>query len=104
MKTVQRVALFCLLSILCAWPAPGQSVGPVADPCGDPVVESFSCPLLRGRVVKVLDGETLILELAKRRRLRVHLIGIAAPKPRQERGRASRLLLGSLVSGRVVEV
>jgi endonuclease YncB( thermonuclease family) len=104
MKTVQRVALFCLLSILCASPAPGQSVAPIDDPCGDPVVESFSCPLLRGKVVKVWDGDTLTLELANRRRLRVHLIGIAAPELRQQYGRVSQRLLSSLVSGRVVEV
>lgn len=104
MKTVQRVALFCLLSMRCASPAPGQSVGPIADPCGDPVVESFSCPLLRGKVVKVCDGDTLTLELANRRRLRVHLVGIAAPELQQQFGRVSRRLLRSLVSGRVVEV
>ncbi len=104
MRTARRVALFCLLSILCASPAPGQSVGPGADPCGDPVVESFSCPLLRGKVVKVWGGDTLTLELANRRRLRVHLVGIAAPAPRQEFGRVSRRFLGSLVSGRMVEV
>jgi micrococcal nuclease len=68
------------------------------------VVESFSCPLLRGKVVKVWDGETLTLELAGERRLRVHLVGIAAPEPRQEFGRASRQFLDALVSGRVVEV
>src|SRR5689334_6494951 len=104
MKTVRRIPLFCLLSLLCASPALGQSAGAVADPCGDPTVESFACPLVRGRVVKVLDGDTLILELAKGRRLRVHLVGIAAPELRQEYGRASRRLLGSLVSGRMVEV
>jgi micrococcal nuclease len=104
MKIVHQFSLLCVLVLVYTSPVLSQSVKPIVDPCGDPRVESFSCPLLRGKVVKVLDGDTLILDLANRRRLRVHLAGIAAPAPREEFGRASRLLLGSLVSGRAVEV
>lgn len=104
MKIAHKFSLLCLLALVHASPARAQSAGPMSDPCGDARVESFSCPLLRGKVVKVLDGDTLLLEQSNRRRLRVHLVGIAAPGPHQEFGRAARLLLGSLVSGRVVEV
>jgi len=104
MKIVHKFSLLCLLVLAYTAPVMAQSVEPIVDPCGDPTVESFSCPLLRGKVVKVLDGDTLILDLANRRRLRVHLVGIAAPEPQQELGRDSRLLLSSLVSSRVVEV
>lgn len=104
MKTVHKFSLLWLVALACTAPALAQGVVPVIDPCGDPRVGSFSCPLIRGKVVKVLGGDTLILSLANGRRLRVHLVGITAPKPHQEYGRASRQLLDSLVSGRVVEV
>jgi len=104
MRIVHKLSTLCLLALACTSPVLAQRVEPIVDPCGDPRVESFSCPLLRGKVVKVLDGGTLILDLANRRRLRVHLVGIAAPKPHQPLGRDSRLLLGSLVSGRAVKV
>ena len=104
MKIIHKFSLACLLTLVSASIAPAQSVESVADPCGDPEVESFSCPLIRGRVVEVPGGDRVVLLMADGRRLRVRLNGIAAPGRRQAYGRASRLLLNSLVSGRVVDV
>jgi endonuclease YncB( thermonuclease family) len=104
MKILLTLPLCCLLALVCAPPVMAQSAEPVVDPCGDPRVESFSCPHLRGKVVEVVDGDTIVLALADRRRVRVELVGISAPERRQAFGRAARLLLQSLVAGRVVEV
>ena len=104
MRILLTLPLCCLLALFCASPVMAQSAEPLVDPCGDPRVESFSCPLLRGTAVEVVDGDTIVLALANRRRVRVELVGISAPERRQAYGRDARSLLSSLVSGRAVEV
>lgn len=59
---------------------------------------------LKGRVVRILDGDTLaVLDSAKREHL-VRIAGIDAPEPGQANYETSRQHLGSLVIGKMVTV
>lgn len=59
---------------------------------------------LIGQVIKVNDGDTLMLRIADRRPVKVRLAGIDAPEYSQPYGRAARRALSALISGRTVHV
>ncbi len=58
----------------------------------------------QGRVVRIHDGDSLILHMADGRELEVRLFGIDAPERRQPWSRRSRQALSALVQGRQVRV
>lgn len=74
------------------------------------LVPILLCPVilqaetLRGRVVKVTDGDTLIVLDARNTQHRVRLVGIDAPESNQPFGQRSREALSALVAGKQVEV
>jgi endonuclease YncB( thermonuclease family) len=103
MKTIFEISLCCVLSLFCSHFALAQS-SKTTDPCGDPVVESQSFHVVYGKVVKVEDGDTVIISLKGRKLRRVNLIGIDAPERSEAFTKASHLLLESLVNGRNIEV
>jgi endonuclease YncB( thermonuclease family) len=70
------------------------------DVCGSPLVESMTWTLVEGRVVKVVDGETLIILTKENIRKRVKLAAID-PSGGQKRARD---LLTRLVLNQFVEV
>lgn len=59
---------------------------------------------LTGQVVKVNDGDTLMLRTADQRLIKVRLADIDAPEYNQPYGKAARRALSALVSGRTVQV
>jgi endonuclease YncB( thermonuclease family) len=102
MKIFMRIGLYCLLlsynQIVLA-----QHAEP-ADPCGDAAVESQSWGSVHGRVVKVEDGDTVIISVKGSGLRRVQMVGIAAPEGSQRFARAAHRLLERMVRGKVVEV
>jgi endonuclease YncB( thermonuclease family) len=59
---------------------------------------------VRGKVVKVEDGATVILSLKGRKTTRVNLNGIDVPARGEAFSEPSRLLLENLLKGKVVDV
>ena len=59
---------------------------------------------LTGRVVGVIDGDTVVVLTTSERTVRVRLAGIDAPEKGQPFGQRARQFLASRVAGRVVEV
>lgn len=78
----------CLLACLLVQPAFAQPAAVVSG----------------GRVVAVVDGETLTVTLPDRRSMQIGLLGIAAPARLQAFGDQARTRLAALVFGREVEV
>lgn len=108
MNTVSKFCFCCVALLSCVSLALAQSANP-ADPCGDPAVESSFWGLVKGKVVKVEDGDTVLISLRDRYHKekslkRIHLIGLDAPERGEAFGEASRLLLEGLVQNRVIEV
>ena len=58
----------------------------------------------QGRVVRIYDGDSLILRMADGRELEVRLFGIDAPERRQPWSRRSRQALSALVEDRQVRL
>lgn len=68
------------------------------------VASSASAASLTGRVVRVVDGDTIVV-LVQREQVRVRLAGIDAPeRPGQPFSAASRDALAALVAGKTVTV
>jgi endonuclease YncB( thermonuclease family) len=108
MTTVSKIGFCCAVLLSCVSLALAQSPDS-ADPCGDPAVESSFWGLVKGKVVKVEDGDTVLISLRdkyhKEKNLkRIHLIGLDAPERGEPFGEASRLMLEGLVQNRVIEV
>ncbi|MCB1920439.1 MAG: thermonuclease family protein [Candidatus Competibacteraceae bacterium] len=59
---------------------------------------------LTGQVIKVNDGDTLILRIAGQRPVKVRLAGIDAPEYDQPYGKTARRVLTAIVFGRTVRV
>jgi micrococcal nuclease len=57
-----------------------------------------------GKVVKVIDGDTVDILTAKNQKVRVRLLDIDAPESKQAYGNASRKYLASLIAGKNVFV
>jgi endonuclease YncB( thermonuclease family) len=60
--------------------------------------------LLEGRVVRVSDGDTIVVLDANKQQYKIRLAGIDAPESHQPFGEASRKHLAQLVAGKVVAV
>ncbi|HZH31966.1 MAG TPA: thermonuclease family protein [Pyrinomonadaceae bacterium] len=102
MKIFMCIGLYCLL-LSYSQIVVAQNAEP-ADPCGDAAVESQSWGIVRGRVIKVEKGDTVVVSLKGRKITRVNLVGIDAPEHGKPFSKASRLLLESLLKGKVIEV
>ncbi|MBU6376694.1 MAG: thermonuclease family protein [Bdellovibrionales bacterium] len=73
----------------------------------EPQKSSSSYSSLKGRVVRVVDGDTVLVlldEVQKRKPLRVRLLGIDAPEKSQAFGEVCRKSLADVVAGRDVRV
>ena len=55
-----------------------------------------------GKVVKVIDGDTVDILTPKKQKVRVRLLDIDAPDSRQAYGNASKKYLASLIAGKSV--
>jgi endonuclease YncB( thermonuclease family) len=115
MRNKMRLILktFPLVAILFCWTPnvlpqtagiPSSQNQDAKDPCGDPAVESMLWTAVKGIVAKVVDGDTVIMSLSNRKRVRVHLVGIEAPSLNQPFGPDAQIFLERLVKGETVEV
>jgi len=73
------------------------------DPCGNPFNESMAWTPIDGNVVKVLDGDTIIISIRDKNQLTVHLAGIEAPEDSKLRS-DSRLYLEKMALNTNVDV
>src|SRR5947207_15840943 len=74
------------------------------DPCGNPMVVSTAYILEKGKVLDVIDGETLLVELTDKKRKRIKLIGVSAPNSESASGKSAKEYLANLVLGKSVEI
>jgi micrococcal nuclease len=74
------------------------------DPCGNPMVVSTAYILVKGKVLEVIDGETLLVELTDKKRKRIKLIGIDAPNLESPSGKSAKEYLANLVLGKTAEI
>ena len=70
------------------------------DECGSPLVESMLWMSVEGKVIKVVDGDTIIVLTKDNKRKRVNLVAVDASAGQD----AARSLLSGLVLNRVVSV
>ena len=59
---------------------------------------------LTGRVVRVIDGDTVVVQTAPATEVRIRLAGIDAPENGQPFGQRARQFLASRIAGRGVEI
>lgn len=64
---------------------------------------SFSYADFYGKVVRVIDGDTIIV-LKDRKQIRVRLYGIDAPESRQAYGKRAKQFLSSKIAGKQVKI
>jgi endonuclease YncB( thermonuclease family) len=74
------------------------------DPCGDPRMESSAWSPVGGKLDKVIDGETIIILLARRQRLLVHLVGVRAPARNHPFGLQAQQFLETKLLAKGIEV
>lgn len=108
MIALSKIGFCCVMLLSCSSLAVAQSPG-LVDPCGDPAIESQSWGVVTAKVIKVEDGDTVLISLRdkylKDKNLkRVHLIGLDAPERGDSFGEAARRLLESLVHNKIIEV
>jgi endonuclease YncB( thermonuclease family) len=108
--TLKTLVLVVVLAGACVGSsAQDRSPGPFGDdryaddPCGDPRLESSVWAGVKGKVIEVVDGDTIAM-IHKGKRLRVQLLGIEAPVLNQKFGREAQQLLERLVQNIDVEV
>lgn len=77
---------------------------PHQDKCGDPRRESTIWSLLSGRVVQVIDGNTIKVVLKDKKRKLITLAAIDTPKLGQTGGDDARNRLSELVLNKEVEI
>lgn len=65
---------------------------------------SINAKELIGQVVKVIDGDTIIILDANKEQLKIRLSGIDAPEKNQAFGNVSKQSLSEMVVGRQVKV
>lgn len=73
------------------------------DPCGNPLKECMVWDVVEAKLVRVLDGDRVIVSLSSNQRITVHLAGIQAPKDSKLRT-ASSLYLRKLALNSNVRV
>lgn len=59
---------------------------------------------LDGKVVKVIDGDTITILTDDKKQVKIRLNGIDAPEIKQDFGRAAREYLASMIAGKFVSV
>ena len=65
----------------------------IFGPCGDPTIENQLWKSLRGKVTKVIDGRTIVVDLAAgQNSLRAYLVGVALGSEDSEREQAKSVL------------
>jgi len=80
-------------------PVPGPSPFEHEDECGSPVAESMLWTFVEGKVIRVVDGDTIILLTKDNKRKRVNLVAVDASAGQDlSRNLLSELVLNQLVS------
>ena len=81
-------------------PIPGRLSFEHEDECGSPVVESMLWASVEGKVIRAVDGDTIIVLTKDNKRRRVNLVAVDAPAGQD----VARSLLSGLVLNRLVRV
>lgn len=103
MNKILKVTFCCLLFLAFNSAVLAQQRA-ITDPCGDPTAESSAWELIRGKVLKVEDGDTITIAVDGQGVKRIHLNGIDAPDRGERFGEASWRLLERLLSNKTVDV
>ncbi len=74
------------------------------EDAGQPAPIGLHTTIITGRVVKVADGDSLVIRTSDKKRVEVRLFGIDAPEGGQAFGNKSRDALKQKIGGRNVEV
>lgn len=108
MRLIIRISFLLSAFLCCGLVGFAQSVEltppQINDPCGDPSRESMLWEEVAGKVVQVIDGDTIVISREKKKRVLVHLVGIDAPAINQAFGREAQQFLENAVLGKVVSV
>jgi micrococcal nuclease len=108
MKAITNISFLLAAFLGCSLLGLSQSVAElpqqISGPCGDPTRESMFWADVDGKVVKVLDGNTILIVTGKKKQALVHLAGIAAPTVNQRLGREAQRFLEAAVLSKVVTV
>lgn len=65
---------------------------------------NLNADTLFGKVVKIIDGDTIHILDSSKRRHKIRLFGIDAPEKKQAYGNRAKNYLSGLIAGRVVKV
>ena len=103
MNIILKVGFCCVALIACGRVASAQAAGS-SDPCGNSAAESSFWGAVRGKVVKVEDGDTFFISVKGRGASRVSLVGVDAPERGEPFGEPARRLLETMLNGKDVEV
>ena len=102
MWTIMKAVV--LVGVLMGVCVRAQHQGPqVSDPCGDPLMESMLWHAVEGKVIDVLDGDTVVMK-SNGDRLLVELVGIESPSLNKPFGMRAQLLLERLVKDKDISV
>ena len=63
-----------------------------------------SAKTISGKVVKVIDGDTITILNSENKQIKIRLYGIDAPEKDQDCGKISRNYLSELVAGKTIDV
>lgn len=72
--------------------------------CGNPLYESMAWFGVTGKVIEVINGNTLAIVLEDNTKKRVSLAAIASPSLKEESGKVARKALSDLVLGKKITV
>lgn len=110
---MKKITVAVALAFLCGLAGRAQSAGPGTGPfgsgekkfeyegeCGSPLVESMTMTLIEGTVVKVVDGDSVVVLTKDKKRRRIDLVGVDA----SDYDAAARRELTAMVLDREVEV
>jgi endonuclease YncB( thermonuclease family) len=98
------IAVVAAISISSDAFAQKPAVQPQPDPCGDPNEGGVVLQLVIGRVVQVLDGQTIIVASKPGDRIKVHLADIAVLTVDQPLGRKAKELLEKLLRDKAIAI
>jgi endonuclease YncB( thermonuclease family) len=101
---VPLITIVAIIAISSHGVAQKPSAQPERDPCGDPNEGGMVLKLVIGRVVQVLDGQTIIMASKPGDRIKVHLADIAVVQPDHPLGREAKSFLEKLLGDKAIAI
>lgn len=103
MWPILKAVVFAALLCVCVRAQGSSQQQQPGDPCGDPLMESMTWHSVEGKVIEVLDGDTVVMKF-KDDRLLVDLVGIESPSMNKPFGMRAQLFLERLVKDKNISV